>query len=181
MPRRCKKISASAKLQTLNLYLRLQNSNEVGKELGIKGSTVRGRLRTLGIRTLPVGSRNVSVWDVNDPGYVASVRSRLVAEILGEGREGKRLPGICPSSRFHSTEQLLLTLKLCIELPTAGQVARKLGIARTTVRGRIRSLGFSLRPPGGGRDVRFEDVNDMQKVSATISRLESEVSLQSSG
>lgn len=85
------KISAAEKLRTLDLYIRLRNSNAVAEELGLAGPTVRNRLRVLGVRLLPQGYSTVASSDWNDHKRLREIREALEQEVAGSPRIGQTI------------------------------------------------------------------------------------------
>lgn len=84
--KRSSPLTAAERLQTLDLYLQFQNSNQVGKKLGVRGEAIRQRLKVMGVQLRPRGQHSIQLEQVNEPEFLAGLRSRLQDEVAQEER-----------------------------------------------------------------------------------------------
>jgi hypothetical protein len=80
-------ITPADQLKTLHLYIRYQNSNLVGRVLGISGSAVRDRLYAMGIKLRPPGYNTVDVVTLNGKDFLLQAIRELKAAASDPARQ----------------------------------------------------------------------------------------------
>lgn len=145
MPPRRPKISAAAKLLTLNLYDELQDSNRVGEAFGISGNAVRNRLRAMKV-VIKTPHSTLTVAQVNGS-RLDELREELQAQIIVEQQQGLNL-GLYENDHFVRPGELLDTINWYFELKSLKKTGDKLGITESAVATRLKRLGVTVRLQG---------------------------------
>lgn len=174
MVRMPSRLSAADKLTTVELYFELQSTHKVAEKLGISQSSIRVRLKELGIRLRKNGA-SPPAEHYNDMNYVNRIKAELRSEIKHEKK--------VPVRRFGTTgvpaSVQLETLQHYLELENTTEAGKRMGISPKAVCDRLRPLGVVMHEPGRRRKgVRLADINNMNEIAQTIERLKAAAALE---
>lgn len=152
------KISAEAKLETLNLYLQLRNASEVGRQLKapLSGTAVRRRLNALRFSVPRHSPQRDMDRDFDNIVLVRQLREILQAQVQAETEMGINLPGRNDETDKVTADELMQTLNYYQTYQTIGRTAKALGLGKTTVAARLRGLG--IEPGQRLSDETFADI-----------------------
>ena len=174
MVRMPSRLSADDKLTTFELYFELQSTHKVAEKLGISQSSIRVRLKELGIRLRKNGA-SPPAEHFNDMNYV----NRIKAELRSEIKHEKNVPVRRYGTAGVPASVQLETLQHYLELENTTEAGKRMGISPKAVIDRLRPLGVVMHEPGRRRKgVRLADINNMNEIAQTIERLKAAAALE---
>ncbi len=165
-------LSATERLKTLDLYLKMQSVKEVADELGLSDDAVIRRLESVGIWKRPHPHGKETVEEANGgPERVEMLRQKVLVKIEAEKANNPEDHGLLAAPTHPA--QLLKTLLLYKEHQNSHTVGKLMKISPVTVGSRITGLNLKMRPLG--RKVSFEEANKPGAIEEAIRKLKEQI------